>query len=381
MKKILISMFLLIFLTSCIDKVDERGFYIEGKNIGINKITKSIYDKEGYDINGYNKYGFDKTGYDKEGYNSLGFDENGINRRGYDDKGTYHNEYRFNKIMKEKGLNFESSKEFMVKRYSLKNTYMYSPGKSEFETTKDYKNRLKLDQKKYLNFLIDSYFVYNSGKMSIEYNADSQEMVFTVYSYEDIETIKESDGKLERKVKHFSLPFKSKEEYRLKMDIEEAKEFDRSKVKIKMIVSPLYEAIAGDTKVMNEYGQKEKIERNIDYDRRTDDYRSIIGYRIYDDNKIYYEKMMDIELREAFIKFAEVLIDTKTAKQQYYPIRIYKKDNKIHFIKEEYIKNSFRNKFVRYIYDLKTKKIIKDRRIENYTSLDLRREYKNWQKF
>ena len=381
MKKILTLFLLVILLTSCGDKVDDKGLYIEGKNIRMNKITKSFYDEEGYDIDGYNKYGFNRNGYDKQGYNSLGYDKNGINRRGFDENGVYHNKYRFDKMLEEKGLSFEEAKEYMVKRYSLKNTYMYSAGKSEFETTKEYMIRLQKDQKKYLNFLIDSYFIYDAGRMNIEYNADTQEMIFTVYSYEDIETVKESDGKTERKVKHFSIPFKSKEEYRLKMSVEEARDFDKSKVKIRMIVSPLYEAIAGDTKVINEYGAQEKTERNIDYDRKTDDYRSIIGYRIYDDKKVYYEQMMDINMREAFIKYAETLIDTKAVQQQYYPARIYKKDDKIHFIKEEYIRNSFKNKFIRYIYDLKTKKIVKDRKLENYTSFDIRREYKNWQKF
>ena len=87
------------------------------------------------------------------------------------------------------------------------------------------------------------------------------------------------------------------------MNIEEAKEFDKNKVKIRMIVSPLYEAIARTIKVINEYGVQEKKERNIDYDKRTEDYRNIIGYRIYDDKKVYFESMMDMELREAFTKY------------------------------------------------------------------------------
>lgn len=380
MKKILISLLIIILFTGCIDKTDERGFYIEGKNIGMNKITKSVFDEEGYDVNGYNKYGFNRSGYDKKGYNSLGFDKNGINRRGYDEKGVYHNEYRFNKMMEEEGLDFNEAKEYMVKRYSLKNTYMYSPGKSEFETTKDYIKRAKADQRRYLNTLNDSYFIYNAGKMNIEYDADSQEMVFTVYSYEDMETVKNSDGKIERKVKHFSLPFREKNEFRLKMTVDEAKDFDKNKIKVKMIISPLYEAIAGDTKEINEYGEKEKAERNIDYDIRTDDYRSIIGYRIYDDKKVYYEKMMNMDLKEAFIKYAETLIEANIVEQRY-PAKIYLKGDKLHFIKEEYIRNSYRNKFIRYIYDFKTKKIIRDRRLENYTRFDIRREYKTWQKF
>ena len=66
MKKFLISFLSIILLTSCTDKIDDRGFYIEGKNAGINKITKSEYDKEGYNINGYNKYGFDRSGMTKK---------------------------------------------------------------------------------------------------------------------------------------------------------------------------------------------------------------------------------------------------------------------------------------------------------------------------
>ena len=211
-------------------------------------------------------------------------------------------------MMTEDGIDYQTAKEYMAKRYSLKNTYMYSAGKGEFETTKEYMKRLQSDQKKYLNYLVDSYFMYDDGRMNIEYNADTQEMIFTVYSYEEGENVTESDGKIERKIRHFSLPFKDKEEFKLKMSVEEAKNFDKNKVKIKMILSPTYEAILGDTRFMKEYGAKEKEERNIDYDRKTDDYRSIIGYRIYDDNRIYYENMMDIKMREGFMKMLKLLL-------------------------------------------------------------------------
>ena len=46
MKKFLISFLSIILLISCADKIDDRGFYIEGKNAGRKKITKSEYDKE-----------------------------------------------------------------------------------------------------------------------------------------------------------------------------------------------------------------------------------------------------------------------------------------------------------------------------------------------
>ena len=379
MTKVLVSLFLTILLVSCGEKTDERGFYLEGKKAGINKITESIYDKEGYDINGYNKYGFDRSGYDKRGYNSLGYDKNGINKRGYDEKGVYHNEYIFDRMMTEEPVSFEKAKEYMAKRYSLKNTYMYSAGKGEFETTKEYKERLQRDQKKYLNYLVDSYFMYESGRMDIEYNADTKEMIFTVYTYEDSELVT-VDGKVEKKVRHFSLPFKQKEQFKMKMDVEEAKNFDKSKVKIKMILSPTYEAILGDTRFIKEYGAKEKAERNIDYDRRTDDFRSIIGYRIYDENKIYYENMMDISMREAFMKYAETLIEARNVEERY-PARVYKKDGKLHFVREEYVPNSYKNKFIRYIYDFKTKKITKDKKLENYTNFDIRKLYKGSEQF
>lgn len=379
MKKFLISFFLTFILVSCGDKVDERGFYIEGKNIGFNKLTESFYDKDGYNIEGYNKYGFNRDGYDKKGFNSLGYDKNGINKRGYDENGVYQNKYMFDRMMTEESIDFEKAKEYMAKRYSLKNTYMYSAGKGEFETTQEYTERLKRDQKKYLEYLTDSYFMYDDGHLDIEYNADSGEMVFTVYSYEDSELIN-VDGKLEKKVRHFSLPFKQKEEFKMKMSVEEAMNFDKSKVKIKMILSPTYEAILGDTRFIKEYGQREKEERNIDYDRKTDDYRSIIGYRIYDEEKIYYESMMDIRMREAFMKYAETLIDARNV-QQRYPARVYKKDGKLHFVREEYVRNSYKNRFIRYIYDFETKKITKDKKLENYTNFDVKKLYKGSERF
>lgn len=380
MKKVLISFFLAFFMVSCGDRLDERGFYLTGKNTGINKITNTIYDEQGYDIKGYNKYGFDKNGYDSKGFDVEGFDVNGINKRGFDRQGNYQNEYMFNRMMTEKSIDYQTAKEYMARKYSLKNTYMYSAGKGEFETTKEYKIRLQKDQKKYLEYLADSYFMYDDGKMDIQYNADSQEMIFTIYSYEDSETITTSDGKLERKIRHFSLPFKSKEEFKLKMTVEEAKNFDKDKVKIKMILSPTYEAILGDTRFIKEYGVKEKEERNIDYDRKTDDYRSIIGYRIYDDNKIYYENMMDIKMRDAFMKYAETLIDSRSV-QQRYPARVYMKNDKLHFVREDYVRNSYKNKFVRYVYDFKTKTITKDKKLENYTSYEIKKLYKDWERF
>lgn len=69
MKKIFIVL-LTFFLIGCMDKTDERGFYTSGKKIGYNKETGTLYDKDGYNVNGWNKEGINKeTGYnfDKEG--------------------------------------------------------------------------------------------------------------------------------------------------------------------------------------------------------------------------------------------------------------------------------------------------------------------------
>lgn len=115
MKKIFIIL-LTIILFGCINKTDERGFYIDGEKIGYNKKTKTKYDELGYDRYGYNKKGWNKnfwnrnkinketnTIFDKNGYNFYGFDKNGLNKEtgtkkdkdGYDFYGF--NEYGINK--------------------------------------------------------------------------------------------------------------------------------------------------------------------------------------------------------------------------------------------------------------------------------------------
>ncbi len=112
MKKICILLMLVFYMSGCSDKINEKGFYTEGKNVGINKSTGTEFDTSGYDISGYDKDGFDKdgihkttktafdesgfnrSGFDKEGYNKSGFDKNNYDRKGYDawgyDKHGYH---------------------------------------------------------------------------------------------------------------------------------------------------------------------------------------------------------------------------------------------------------------------------------------------------
>jgi len=92
-KLLLIVVVLLIFL-GC-TKVDENGFYLEGKYKNLHKITKKKYDEEGYDIESFNKKRFNRqflnkftnTEYDKIGYDHLGYDKNGFDKNGFDKNG------------------------------------------------------------------------------------------------------------------------------------------------------------------------------------------------------------------------------------------------------------------------------------------------------
>ena len=80
------------------------------------------------------------------------------------------------------------------------------------------------------------------------------------------------------------------------------------------------------------------------------------------------------------MKYAETLIDARNV-QQRYPARVYLKNGNLHFVREEYVRNSYKNRFIRYIYDFKTKKITKDRKLENYTSFEVRKLYKGCEQF
>lgn len=115
MKKILLGLSL-FFILGCSDKTDENGFYIEGKNIGINKETKTEYDIHGFNKDGFDKENFGrdgwsknkninkdtKTEYDKNGFDYYGFNKDKINR----DTGTSYNIEGFNKEgFNEKGIN------------------------------------------------------------------------------------------------------------------------------------------------------------------------------------------------------------------------------------------------------------------------------------
>ena len=84
---------------------DKEGFDPNGYNV--NGIKRDGYDINGYNINGYDNSGFSKDGYNINGYDFLGLDRDGYNINGvkgvydYKDKFAYNrygfNEYGFNK--------------------------------------------------------------------------------------------------------------------------------------------------------------------------------------------------------------------------------------------------------------------------------------------
>lgn len=104
MSKFLLILVALLLFTSC-TKVDENGFYLEGKLKNHHKETKLKYDRYGYDVNGFDEKGFnidsinkvtntefdengfDRNGFDKNGFDKYGLDEYGFNNIGYNKKG------------------------------------------------------------------------------------------------------------------------------------------------------------------------------------------------------------------------------------------------------------------------------------------------------
>lgn len=137
MKKFLLGLALILIL-GCTDKTDKNGFYIEGKNIGIHKETKTKYDINGYDINGYDKDNFGKDGwsknkninketktkYDKDGYDYYGFNKDKINR----DTGTNYNIDGWDKDgFNKKGINKITGFNFNERGYTQE-IFFYNKG-------------------------------------------------------------------------------------------------------------------------------------------------------------------------------------------------------------------------------------------------------------
>ncbi|MGL5050015.1 MAG: hypothetical protein ACRC6E_05200, partial [Fusobacteriaceae bacterium] len=99
----------------CSYKIDSNGFYMEGKNIGIHKETKTKYDKDGFDRYGWssdkNINKETKTEYDKNGYNYYKFNKYKINKdtgTNYDIEGWDINQFNEQGINKKTGFSFDS---------------------------------------------------------------------------------------------------------------------------------------------------------------------------------------------------------------------------------------------------------------------------------
>lgn len=236
MKKIFIIL-LTIVLFGCMDKTDERGFYIEGEKIGYNKETKTLYDKNGYD----------KNGYDKDGYNKDGFDKNGINEKGYDKDNVFHKNLFFQKLLKNKpdlkntNIEFYASSEFLETGYTLSSNKdgIVLPKKNDFEKTEDFKKRLKEFEEKEkkrkeneMKKILEKTFVYEDCYPYINYDADSEEWS-TILSIREVRS-KGLNTRNEYGVV-FVYPNKFEQRLNFKMNIEDAKKV--KEIKIKYLIS------------------------------------------------------------------------------------------------------------------------------------------------
>jgi hypothetical protein len=73
--------------TQGIDELsNERN---QNKNLSSEDTSQfdSIYDKDGFDQNGFNEAGFDKDGFDQSGFNEAGFDKDGFDQNGFNEAG------------------------------------------------------------------------------------------------------------------------------------------------------------------------------------------------------------------------------------------------------------------------------------------------------
>lgn len=102
MKRIIVGLSIL-FILGCMEKTDDKGFYLDGNKKKINKFTKTKYDKDGYNYEGFDVYGYDKDGFNNHGFDINNYDRNGYDRNGYNklsinkDTGTEYNLKGFNR--------------------------------------------------------------------------------------------------------------------------------------------------------------------------------------------------------------------------------------------------------------------------------------------
>lgn len=173
MRKILLG-FILIFILGCSDKTDENGFYIEGKNIGIHKETKTKYNKEGYNKGGFTRYGLNKENkFDKNKFYKYKFEESKYIREEIQ---------KYKEVQKFlfTGINsfFKENEELNKKLKELK--------KGDFETTKEFKERYnnlsKLIEKSNENIIDikkEYYIIYPYEEIEGKYDADNEEWIFS----------------------------------------------------------------------------------------------------------------------------------------------------------------------------------------------------------
>lgn len=66
------------------ERYDDKGFNTIS---GIHKVTRTKYDPEGYDKDGFNIKGIDREGFNRDGFNKRGYDKDGYGRSGFNPAG------------------------------------------------------------------------------------------------------------------------------------------------------------------------------------------------------------------------------------------------------------------------------------------------------
>lgn len=302
MKKILLSL-LIVNILGCGDKIDSKGFYIEGKNIGLHKETKSKYDKDGYDKNGYNVEGFNKNG-----YNAKGFDKDGIDKNGFDENKVFQRKIYQRKILKESypdiidsypeekisPIFFGGIEEIAFQRFKDENI----PQKKEFEKTIEYEKRLEkyIDEKKesikkfregMYTFLYSTYAEYDADreiwriklpsyynfKINDNYNCD----IYLTFPNDLSKTkLNKEKSKYENEIFIYNYP----------MALNKAKIQKNLKVSIKYI----FKFVSND----KYYETSSKFVKNytaIEYNIKF--YGIIVGYQISINDKVITEEIFD----------------------------------------------------------------------------------------
>lgn len=342
MKKIVIILLTLI-LFGCMDKTDERGFYIEGEKNGYHKETKTIYDKQGYDKEGYDKDGYNKSGYDKEGYNrdginregydkqgyniltgynKQGYDRDGYNKNGYDENGLDRNGYdknkKFNKELYiersfEKGFNIKNNYEQFTEmaisfmKVNEKEFLKTKLKKDEFEKTIDFNkrqeeftNNLKKIKKDIENNIYQKIYLFDSSVSFVNYNADKEEWELLIPTYlppgikNDFDYRIKNNGYIhpdyEIQMEYLTIweikRYNFGKDLSYKMPLNEAKLFDKNK---KLRVKYIYKIT--DFSIRKEEYKDKTYYGNFwrTYNKYIYFETKILGYRLFENDKLIKE--------------------------------------------------------------------------------------------